>query len=315
MHLRSEQEMMNLFLNFAAKEDRIRLVTMEGSRTNVNIPPDSFQDFDISYFVTDMDFFKENDEWLGVFGKRIMMQKPEDMELFPPELGNWFSYIMLFEDGNKLDLTLIPVNESELYFAESDGLVKVLLDKDRLVKNEATATDRGYWLKKPSAREFDDCCNEFWMVSTYVVKGLARQEILFAIDHLNEIARPNLLRMMAWNIGSVHGYTFSVGKTINLSTAICRAKIGKHCCQPITEPVIRKCGGLCLLVTICLENTPKRWRKALGLHTRIMMKPLRNIPGRFMIRCRKRGKLFAHCPFGKRKPPEDLLRRCLNVRV
>lgn len=212
MHLRSEQEMMNLFLDFAAKEDRIRLVTMEGSRTNVNIPPDSFQDFDISYFVTDMDFFKESDEWLGVFGKRIMMQKPEDMELFPPELGNWFSYIILFEDGNKLDLTLIPVNESELYFAESDGLVKVLLDKDRLVKNEATATDRGYWLKKPTAREFDDCCNEFWMVSTYVVKGLARQEILFAIDHLNEIARPNLLRMMAWHIGSVHGYTFSVGK-------------------------------------------------------------------------------------------------------
>ncbi|UMV50563.1 aminoglycoside 6-adenylyltransferase [Paenibacillus macerans] len=210
--MRSEQEMMNLFLDFAAKEDRIRLVTMEGSRTNVNIPPDSFQDFDISYFVTDMDFFKESDEWLGVFGKRIMMQKPEDMELFPPELGNWFSYIILFEDGNKLDLTLIPVNESELYFAESDGLVKVLLDKDRLVKNEATATDRGYWLKKPTAREFDDCCNEFWMVSTYVVKGLARQEILFAIDHLNEIARPNLLRMMAWHIGSVHGYTFSVGK-------------------------------------------------------------------------------------------------------
>lgn len=81
--MRSEQEMMNLFLDFAAKEDRIRLVTMEGSRTNVNIPPDSFQDFDISYFVTDMDFFKESDEWLGVFGKRIMMQKPEDMGCSP----------------------------------------------------------------------------------------------------------------------------------------------------------------------------------------------------------------------------------------
>lgn len=50
------------------------------------------------------------------------------------------------------------------------------------------------------------------MVSTYVVKGLARKEILFAIDHLNEIARPNLLRMMAWKIGSEQGYAFSVGK-------------------------------------------------------------------------------------------------------
>ncbi|MBD5071358.1 aminoglycoside 6-adenylyltransferase AadK, partial [Xanthomonas citri pv. citri] len=90
-------------------------------------------DYDISYFVTDVESFKENDQWLEIFGKRIMMQKPEDMELFPPELGNWFSYIILFEDGNKLDLTLIPIREAEDYFANNDGLVKVLLDKDSFI--------------------------------------------------------------------------------------------------------------------------------------------------------------------------------------
>ncbi|MBU5441091.1 aminoglycoside 6-adenylyltransferase [Paenibacillus sp. MSJ-34] len=210
--MRSEQEMMRMFVDFAIKDDRIRLATLEGSRTNRNIPRDSFQDYDISYFVTDMDSFKENDRWLDRFGKRTMMQKPEDMELFPAELGNWFSYIILFEDGNKLDLTLIPVNEAEDYFANSDGLVEVLLDKDALVKTEVIASDRQYWIQKPTARAFDDCCNEFWMVSTYVVKGLARKEILFAIDHLNEIARPNLLRMMSWQIGVEQGFSFSVGK-------------------------------------------------------------------------------------------------------
>jgi len=210
--LRSEQEMMNLLIDFAKNDDRIRLVTLEGSRTNANIPPDPFQDYDISYFVTDMDSFKENDQWLNVFGNRAMMQKPEDMELFPPELGNRFSYLMLFEDGTKIDLTLIPIVEEGDYFSDNDGLVEVLLDKDALIKNEGIATDRHYWIKQPTAREFDDCCNEFWMVSTYVVKGLARKEILFAIDHLNEVARPNLLRMMAWKIGSEQGYAFSVGK-------------------------------------------------------------------------------------------------------
>lgn len=210
--MRSEQEMMNMLVDFAMNEDRIRLVTLEGSRTNKNIPPDPFQDYDVSYFVTDIESFKENDQWLDIFGDRAMMQKPEDMELFPPELGNWFSYIILFEDGNKLDLTLIPINEVEDYFAKSDGLVEVLLDKDTFIHNEVIADDRQYWIRKPTAREFDDCCNEFWMVSTYVVKGLAREEILFAIDHLNEIARPNLLRMMAWQIGAEQGYTFSVGK-------------------------------------------------------------------------------------------------------
>lgn len=210
--MRTEREMMDMFIEFAKQDDRIRLVTLEGSRTNKNITPDTYQDYDISYFVTDLDSFKANDQWLDVFGARLMMQKPEDMVLFPPELGNWFSYIILFEDGNKLDLTLIPLNEVEAYFADSDGLVEVLLDKDSLIANEVVSNDRQYWIQKPTAREYDDCCNEFWMVSTYVVKGLARKEILFAIDHLHEVARPNLLRMMAWHIGAERGYTFSVGK-------------------------------------------------------------------------------------------------------
>ncbi|KAF1679527.1 aminoglycoside 6-adenylyltransferase AadK [Bacillus sp. SKDU12] len=210
--MRSEQEMMDMFLDFALDDERIRLVTLEGSRTNKNILPDHFQDYDISYFVTDMDSFTENDLWLELFGSRIMMQKPEDMELFPPELDHWFSYIILFEDGNKVDLTLIPIHEAEGYFAKNDGLVEVLLDKDAFITNKVIPNDRQYWIKKPTAREFDDCCNEFWMVSTYVVKGLARKEILFAIDHLNEIVRPNLLRMMAWHIASQQGYTFSMGK-------------------------------------------------------------------------------------------------------
>ena len=204
--------MMEIILSIAKKDERIRIVTLEGSRTNKNVPKDKFQDYDISYFVTDIDSFKSTDEWLDAFGKRIIMQKPEDMELFPPELGNWFSYLMLFDDGNKIDLTLIPLDEEESYFLNSDGLVEVLLDKDSKIKDTLEPTDKTFHIKKPSAKEFDDCCNEFWMVSTYVIKGLARKEILFATDHLNEIARPNLLRMMSWYIGIETNFSISLGK-------------------------------------------------------------------------------------------------------
>ncbi|MFS0723192.1 aminoglycoside 6-adenylyltransferase [Paenibacillus sp. 1P07SE] len=210
--MRSNQDMMALLLGFAERDERIRIVTLEGSRANCNIAPDDYQDYDIAYFVTDMEAFKADDGWLEHFGKRIILQKPEDMELFPPEYGNWFSYLMLFEDGNKIDLTLIPIDELDDYFTGSDGLVEVLMDKDKRISREVVPTDQRYWIRKPTAREFDDCCNEFWFVSTYVVKGLARGELLFAVDHLSGIARPNLLRMMAWHIGAERGYTFSVGK-------------------------------------------------------------------------------------------------------
>lgn len=63
--MRSESEMMNFILDIAKKDERIRLVTLEGSRTNKHVPRDRFQDYDISYFVTDMDSFTSDDGWLA----------------------------------------------------------------------------------------------------------------------------------------------------------------------------------------------------------------------------------------------------------
>ena len=208
--MRTEKEIYDLVLNFAFQDERIRIVTLEGSRTNVNIPKDNLQDYDITFFVIDMGEFLKSDDWLSVFGNRMMMQKPEDMELFPPE-EKGFSYIMLFDDGVKIDLTLLPVSMLEEYLTR-DKLVKIMLDKDNMIKTEIVPTDEDYYIKCPTERKFDDCCNEFWNVATYVSKGLLRGEILFAIDHMNEVLRHELLRMISWYVGTEKGFNFSLGK-------------------------------------------------------------------------------------------------------
>ena len=208
--MRTEKEIYDLVLNFAFQDERIRIVTLEWSRTNVNIPKDNLQDYDITFFVIDMGEFLKSDDWLSVFGNRIMMQKPEDMELFPPE-EKGFSYIMLFDDGVKIDLTLLPVSMLEEYLTR-DKLVKIMLDKDNMIKTEIVPTDEDYYIKCPTERKFDDCCNEFWNVATYVSKGLLRGEILFAIDHMNEVLRHELLRMISWYVGTEKGFNFSLGK-------------------------------------------------------------------------------------------------------
>lgn len=122
-----------------------------------------------------------------------------------------YSYLMLFWDGVKIDLTLLPLEVLDEYFTW-DKLVKLLLDKDNRVTNIPVPTDEDYYIEHPTARSFDDCCNEFWNTVTYVVKGLCRKEILFAIDHLNNIVRMELLRMISWKVGIEQGYSFSLGK-------------------------------------------------------------------------------------------------------
>ncbi|MCT6925335.1 aminoglycoside 6-adenylyltransferase [Metasolibacillus sp.] len=229
--MRSEVEMFQLFSDFASQDERIRISVLEGSRTNRNIPQDHYQDYDISFFVTSMDSYLENDDWLQHFGELVFVQKPEDMELFPPDFENWFTYILYFADGIKIDLSLIPLTELKNYFQSSDGLVEVLLDKDKRISQEVIATDEKYWIQKPSARSFDDCCNEFWSVATYVAKGLRRNEFLFAIDHLHNNIRQELLRMMSWDIGIRQGFTFSVGKNYKF--------IQQHLAPEVYEKLLR----------------------------------------------------------------------------
>jgi aminoglycoside 6-adenylyltransferase len=210
--MRTEGEMMDLILGFAHRDERVRVVTMEGSRLNPNAPADPFQDYDISFIVTDLEPYIKNDDWLDYFGRRIIMQKPQSMTLFPPEPGSHHAFLMLYEDGSRIDLTLRPLADLEQYFASADSLTLVLLDKDSRCPRRGEPSDRDYHVKRPSAECIDDCCNEFWWLSTYVAKGLCRNEPLYALHYL-ELMRKQLLTMVSWSVGARTGYTVSVGKS------------------------------------------------------------------------------------------------------
>lgn len=208
--MRTEKEMYELILQVAEKDERVRAVAMNGSRTNNKVPKDHFRDYDIVYIVKDLPSFLTDPHWVDVFGKRIIMQTPENMALFPPELGGRFTYLMLFEDSNRIDLMLIPIEEKEQYCSE-DSLTVILLDKDHIMPKLPEPTDKNYWIPKPSATFFADCCNEFWWLSTYVAKGLWRKEILYAYDHLVHV-RDMLLLMLNWKVGIETNFSVSTGK-------------------------------------------------------------------------------------------------------
>lgn len=202
--------MMERIKEIAEREERVRILTLEGSRTNKNIQRDEWQDYDITFFVEEVDSFTDDEEWLDQFGNIIMMQTPEDMVLFPAtEKG--YSYLMMLDDYNKIDLTLMLTEDLDNYLAEN-GLVEVLIDKDNRIKQTVIPTDEAFHIRKPTATEFDNSCNEFWHVTSYVIKGLCRGEILYAIDHLNQILRPELFRMMSWKVGIETGFSLSIGK-------------------------------------------------------------------------------------------------------
>ena len=192
--------MLNLILQIA-KKIQVDAVALSGSRTDGQAPKDKFQDYDVVYVVEDLDTLTRDLAWLDQFGTRIIEQHNI--------LGNRRLYLMLFEDGNRIDLTLCPkdyINE----WVDSEAGFTVLEDKKGIFETYSPSPQR-FWISPASETDFEKTCNEFWWVSAYVVKGICRKQIIYATDHLYSICQQELLKVLAWQVASDRG-AVDIGK-------------------------------------------------------------------------------------------------------
>ena len=198
--MRTDQEILGLILETAEKL-QVNAVAISGSRIDTKAPKDEFQDYDLVYVVDDIDNLTSDLAWLDQFGTRIIEQHNI--------LGNRRLYLMLFEDGNRIDLTLCPKDHIQEW-VESEADFTVLEDPKGLFVPHSPSPER-FWTSPASETDFEKSCNEFWWVSAYVVKGICRKQIIYATDHLYGICQQELLKILAWQVASDRG-TVDIGK-------------------------------------------------------------------------------------------------------
>jgi aminoglycoside 6-adenylyltransferase len=208
--MRSEREMFEIILTFARDHDEVRAVVMNGSRVDPNAKRDPFQDYDVVYFVRNVEPFRRNADVVRYFGDIMILQTPEDMIDPPPSGGGHYTYLMQFLDGNRIDLSFYALDQVDLIV--KDSLSLVLLDKDHVIGELPRPSEVGYLPHRPSAKAFGDCCNEFWWLNPYVAKGLWRDELIYAKVMLDTHMREQLLKMLTWYFGIQTDFRRSPGK-------------------------------------------------------------------------------------------------------
>ena len=186
--------MLSLLIKIA-KNLKVKAVALSGSRTDTKAPKDEFQDYDVVYVVDDFDNLTSDLSWLDYFGKRIIEQEVV--------LDHRRLYLMLFEDGNRIDLTLCPKDHIQEW-VDSEAGFTVLEDPEHLFEPYSQNLER-YWTSPASAIDFEKACNEFWWVSAYVVKGICRKQVIYATDHLYGICQQEFLKILAWQVASDRG--------------------------------------------------------------------------------------------------------------
>ena len=207
--MRTKQEVMDLLFDIANSDERIRGVMMAGSRADSTVPKDKYQDYDISFAVTDMKPFYNNPIWIEEkFGKPLIMQMPEILRGAEND-GNFF-YLMIFLDGVRIDLSFIYDGP---YIDDGEPAI-VLLDKDNGNGFFPPITiNKNYWhIKPPTALDYRSNCSNFWWCLNNVAKGIMRDELPYVMNMINNGVRSNLHEMLNWHIGIMHKFGVSTGK-------------------------------------------------------------------------------------------------------
>lgn len=142
--MRTEAKILDLILK-TVETLEVNAVALSGSRTDTKALKDEFQDYDVVYVVDDIDNLTSDPSWLDQFGKRIIEQEVT--------LGHRHLYLMLFEDGNRIDLTLCPkdhINE----WVDSEAEFTVLVDEKGLFESYSPSPQR-FWISPASKTDFE----------------------------------------------------------------------------------------------------------------------------------------------------------------
>lgn len=209
--MRSDKEMLEQIMTFAKNEERVRAVTLDGSRVNPSATRDKYSDFDCVFFVRDIQSFIKEEGWLDVFGERLLMQKPMDWFSEPYDFAGIerFAYLIQFKDGHRLDLTLCDIRK--LPEETNREPRQILLNKDNYSELIPIETEDSFYITVPTEKEFLDTVNEFRWLCLSISKGVCRKELMYAKHNYDQFVVPMVIQMVNWKIGLANDFKVSTG--------------------------------------------------------------------------------------------------------
>ena len=203
--MKTEQEMLDVIVNVAENDERIRGAYLFGSRANPNILNDNYSDYDIAFVVTETESFLYDKTWLDNFGdiafaldgyrnqNKFLMKEIND-------LSRRTVWSMLFTDGNRIDLMLEIVDEVMKHKHIEGEPIIILLDKDGSLPNGITSPNEKILIKKPHENQYIACCSGFWWFISYITIGVARNQLPYVIEWLYSHNTMTLKSMIEWYI-------------------------------------------------------------------------------------------------------------------
>lgn len=207
--MRENTKIMNLILNIAKEDYRIRAAFLTGSKVNPLEKRDDMQDYDVIYCVTEVEDFSVDSSFLEKLDP-IFVYSPEVAKKQVKEVKKEVNYNILLEDGVKIDIRFYPVDKiTEL--VSTNTLLSLLMDKDNLIKQLPMSSDVSLRTMRPTKNEFEQTIYEFFLNIIETLPYLYRYQYVGATLAYRKV-EDSLLKMLSWYIGYTKDYKINFGK-------------------------------------------------------------------------------------------------------
>jgi aminoglycoside 6-adenylyltransferase len=202
------EQLIQRFAKWAQTKQDIRAAFIIGSRARADHPADEWSDLDIVIAATDSQPYLSIASWVESIGK------PWLTFIEPTADGRGMERRVLFEGGLDVDFAFIPVNliqqmaQAGIPSDVTDTLrcgVRVILDKDDLLKQLQVAPVESPPLQLPPQSEFLETINDFWYHAVWTAKHLRRGELWWAKAGCDNYMKRLLLRMIEWHARATRG--------------------------------------------------------------------------------------------------------------
>lgn len=200
---------MNSILNIAKNDPRIRVAFQAGSRVNPLSKRDLMQDYDIIFCVKNVEDFSVDKSFLDSLNP-VFIYSPEVSKKLSQDIKDEINYIVLLEDGVKIDFKFLPV-EMICEIISKTTLISLLMDKDNLIKELPVSSDVGYRVLRPTKNEFEQNTYEFFYKVLEVLPYLYRGQLTGGTLAYKDVI-DNLLKALSWLIAYGKDFKINMGK-------------------------------------------------------------------------------------------------------
>ncbi len=203
-----EDEAIRRIVRWAEAREAVRAVILTSTRAREGASVDAWSDYDVILYATDPAPFLGDGAWTAELGPVLVQMPPRGQE----HAWGTPTRLVLYEDGTRIDFTVLDAGVPATLSEELDAGYRVLLDKDGLTAALPAPSGAAYVLRPPTQEELGAVVEEFWWETTYVAKNLWRGELLPARYSLDCVLRLDLLRrMLEWRAAIGHGWTYRPG--------------------------------------------------------------------------------------------------------